>query len=99
MTTWAEYNKIKNKEMQKLIDALVAMDIPFERYLHEDAWGHKCYGWNQVVSPNKEEWAWDVICHRGSYGYEQGLLEIGYKNCDEVEGWLTAEQVLERIEK
>lgn len=40
---------------------------------------------------------WDGICCEGSYGYEQGLIEVmggpilGY--CDDVEGWLTARQV------
>lgn len=48
---------------------------------------------------------WDAICHRGSYGYESGLLEI-YGNIvnekedgDSVVGWLTAEKVIERLEK
>ena len=45
---------------------------------------------------------WDVVCHSGSYGHEEGLLE-GYgkpfeDKFDDVEGYLTALDVLERIE-
>ncbi len=48
----------------------------------------------------------DAICHFGSYGYEQGLLEImGDRLMTEqdgggsVAGWLTADQVIERLKK
>ena len=48
---------------------------------------------------------WDAICQPGSYGYEAGLLEI-YGNIvnkkvdgDSVVGFLTAEDVIERLEK
>lgn len=43
---------------------------------------------------------WDAICHRGSYGYENGLLEV--MGCivpegtpGNVQGFLTAAQVIE----
>lgn len=41
----------------------------------------------------------DAICHSGSYGYEKGLLEIMglTRNGDSVEGWLTSEEVFDRI--
>lgn len=47
---------------------------------------------------------WDVICHYGSYGFEQGLLEAMGSIIDEefwhdtVAGYLTAEKVIELIE-
>lgn len=44
---------------------------------------------------------WDVICHRGSYGHEEGLLKaMGtiVRTNDSVEGWLTADDVIKRIE-
>lgn len=47
---------------------------------------------------------WDAICHRGSYGREDGLLEVA-GDCvvnidfDSVEGWLTADEVLKRVDK
>ena len=45
-----------------------------------------------------EKWLWDVVCNTGSYGYEKGLLEIWGANMDEPEGWLRAEECLEKIE-
>lgn len=41
----------------------------------------------------------DAICHSGSYGHEEGLLEIMglTRNDDSVEGWLTSEEVFDRI--
>ena len=45
---------------------------------------------------------WDVICHWGSYGFKQGLLEL-YGNLvtkadgDDVVGWLTAQDVIDRL--
>ena len=47
-----------------------------------------------------EKGVFDVICHAGSYGHEEGLLEaMGYiVECeDSVEGWMTAEDVIRRI--
>lgn len=48
---------------------------------------------------------WDAICHFGSYGYADGLLEI-YGNIvdqrvdgDVVVGYLTAADVIKRLEK
>lgn len=47
---------------------------------------------------------WDAVCHEGSYGRERGLLEImgnivdSEKVGDYVEGYLTAEEVLERVD-
>jgi hypothetical protein len=46
---------------------------------------------------------WDAICHNGSYGYEQGLLEISgtlvneEEDGDTVAGFLTSEDIVERI--
>ena len=43
---------------------------------------------------------YDVVCHPGTYGYSEGLLE-GWtgKRSEEPEGWLTAEEALPRFEK
>lgn len=44
----------------------------------------------------------DVICHYGSYGYEKGLLEIMgacITGGTDVVGNLTADEVIERIQK
>ena len=50
-----------------------------------------------------DDYEWDAICHRGSYGAEQGLLEImgsivSNDTGDTVEGWLAADDVIRRIE-
>lgn len=47
---------------------------------------------------------WDAICHRGSYGFEQGLIEVMGKPVvrseeDRVEGYLTAEEIIQRLEE
>ena len=47
---------------------------------------------------------WDAICHYGSYGYEQGLLEImgdivKPEDGDDVAGYLTADDVIKRMEE
>lgn len=48
---------------------------------------------------------WDVACHPGTYGYSDGLLEA-YGNIvdpeevgDDVEGYLTAEDVIKKLER
>lgn len=38
------------------------------------------------------------ICHYGSYGYNQGLIEM-WDFANEPEGWLTAEACKRRIKK
>lgn len=48
--------------------------------------------------------SWDAIYSTGSYGYEDGLLEI-YGDIvdpdagDSVEGWLTANDIIKRLER
>lgn len=61
---------------------------------------------HQICVPAKGELCeWDAICHIGSYGYQLGLLEImgslvnEIKDGDSVVGWLTAEDVIKRVEK
>lgn len=44
----------------------------------------------------------DVVCHRGSYGYIDGLLEaaggiITPRDGDSVAGWLTAKDIINRL--
>ena len=59
---------------------------------------------HMIVVHSRDDYSWDAICHRGSYGADKGLLEIMGDIVDEeavggcVEGWLTAEEVIERIE-
>ena len=48
---------------------------------------------------------WDVICQKGSYGYEEGLLEamgspiVKWSDGDSVVGYLTAQDVINRLEE
>lgn len=85
-----------------------------EKYLKEHGYEYKrsdiketartleCH---QVIVFDNGERSWDAICHPGSYGYEEGLLEImgaivWYDiDGDSVRGWLTADDVIARIER
>ena len=87
------------KELDKLEIYLQDKGIRYERI--DDFFGIERH---QVVVFNNEGLrSWDAICHHGSYGWEDGLLEIMgtiVLPCgDSVEGWLTAEDVIERIEE
>jgi len=92
-----EYEKMwgpipENNEMDKLIPLLCKADIPFDLAIH--------MGRPQIVYPSLESHVCDAVLHWGSYGHEQGLLEImGLTDNDEdgVEGWMTAEEVFDRI--
>ena len=52
----------------------------------------------QIVVGNGD---WDAICHSGSYGHENGLIEVmGLPQCKgDVIGWLTAEEVLKMVDE
>lgn len=47
---------------------------------------------------------WDVICQKGSYGFDNGLLELmgslvdKQADGDTVVGWLTAEDIIRRLD-
>ena len=47
--------------------------------------------------------SWDAICHDGSYGHNDGLLEVMGSiveiDYDTVEGFLTANQILNRLDE
>ena len=47
------------------------------------------------------DWDWDAICHSGSFGHENGLIEVmGLPQCqDDVIGYLTAEDVLKMVDE
>jgi hypothetical protein len=92
-----EREDTKMNELLKLVKLLAKADIPFE--ITPFTLGEYIVSY-QVCYPSKKDCVCDAICHKYSYGYEQGLLEImGLHNnpLDDVEGWLTAEQVFERI--
>ena len=85
-------NKNYFKEIKKLINGLAIKGKDWDLVIMEPFHGFqvKCDGW-------------DAVCHDGSYGHEEGLLEVmGDPVCkneyDDVEGWLTAEDILKRLE-
>ncbi len=85
------------KEINKLADMLTAANIPFEL---TPAWD----GFQIVYPANGDARVCDAVCHSGSYGHQDNLLEImGLVDVeevgDEVEGWLTAEDVFKRIQE
>lgn len=57
-----------------------------------------------IVYDRRGRRQWDAICQWGSYGYEEGLLEIygnivdRKKDGDDVVGYLTAREVIARAE-
>lgn len=60
---------------------------------------------HQIVVFDKGNRIWDAICHYGSYGYAEGLLEVMGEpvvkptDGDSVCGYLTAEDVIKRWEE
>lgn len=50
---------------------------------------------NQIIVYDEDnERLWDAICQYGSYGYKQGLIEIYGVICDDVVGYLTADDII-----
>lgn len=63
---------------------------------------HSLYdGFQIILYDNNRNRMADAICHSGSYGHENDLLEIcglGTQDYDDVEGYLTAEEVFKKWE-
>lgn len=88
-------------EFNKLEQYLIDKEIQHERTDGSFAGFER----HQICVPtiDKKYREWDVICHPGSYGFEHGLLEIMGSivdpNCgDAVEGYLTADDIIKRLE-
>lgn len=80
---------INQNEMIKLAMALTSFNISFTT--------RSFFNGLQIVGDG-----WDAICHDGSYGHEDGLIEVmglddGNTSYDDVIGYLTAEQVLKMV--
>ena len=99
--------KIKT-ELDKLEKYLIDHRITFERVDEDAEFDKKTglivkYARHQIFVPEEEESRWDAICQPGSFGYDKGLIEIygdlvKEKDGDSVVGWLTADDVIKRIE-
>ena len=70
-------------DMRKISEELKREYEPFDKH--------------QIIAIENDEIIWDVICHRGSYGADEGLLEGYGKIFNQAEGHLTAEDVNRRI--
>ena len=85
------------REIERLVKMLENTNIPYE--LTDDVEGNSN---NQIWYPNHDESVCDVICHKYSYGGNDGYLEtmgLSENDDDDVEGWLTAEEVFLKIAK
>lgn len=97
-------------ELNRLEEYLKANGIPYERISEDTKYDPEYPNCIEnlerhqlIVYDERGNRLWDAICHEGSYGAEEGLLEIYGEIVspmagDSVEGWLTAEDVIKRIE-
>lgn len=85
-----------NNPLYDLAEMLKNAEIPYEL-------GYNFFTNSDVLFyPNEENRVADAIYFWGSYGYEQGLLEVGGKIVeidDEVEGNVPTEEAFRRIKK
>ena len=82
------------KEIFKLKKMLEDEKIPFEFIEREELEG------SQIVYTSNEKFICSVIQHKYSYGNDVNLLEmLGLTKHDDVEGYLSAEDVFERIKR
>lgn len=75
-------------EMNKLVVLLAKAGVPFEINAF-DFLGKPTF---QICCPSIKEKKVDAICHEGSYGHHDGLIEIMSDYEIDVIGWLTAEE-------
>lgn len=90
------------REIERLRQMLVKAEIPFE-------WNderHELIDWRQIAYPCSGHYrVCSVVQGMGTYGNNENLLEImglltpEEERCDSVVGYLTAEEVFERIKK
>jgi hypothetical protein len=93
-------DSINQMEMIKLAMGLEARGIEFEIRTTPGMTD----GALQIVVPSIENPEWDAVCSNFTYGGANGLIEISGKYVDEdyiddVQGWLSAEDILERIDR
>lgn len=101
--------KVDLSELNKLEEYLQEHKIKYSRFdqdevLTEDGFIAKMMQHQLVILDKNGRVLWDAICHQGSYGYEQGLLEVMGSTVvlpsdgDSVAGFLTAQDVIDRLE-
>lgn len=83
-------------EINKLAEMLEAEHIPFERYVDGTAGAYRYH----ILYPAYIGHVCSVIQGYGTYGNDDNMLEaFGLTADDDVEGWLTAQDVFGRIKK
>lgn len=91
-------------ELDKLEKFLQQNGYKYERIERQGGIGEDRHQIRVFDEENGKE-LFDVICQRGSYGYEEGLLEamgsiVNEKEIgDRVEGYLTADEIIRRIKE
>lgn len=89
-------------ELDKLEAYLKEHGYKYER-IEKDASKFECEQHQIIIYDENDERQWDAVCAPATYGYEAGLLEVmGEKVVrvqDSVEGWLTADEVIKRLEE
>lgn len=92
--------EISDEEINRLIEAGYC-DIKAKESIKERFSRHQI----AIPAVGADNWEWDAICHNGSYGYEEGLLEVmgdpvvRKEDGDSVKGFLTADDVIQRLEE
>lgn len=102
MRDLTELNKLEEYLKENDIPYVRRDDIPESTDVQKRYFEELGFDFHQIVVPDLNDWAWDCICHKGSFGCEEGLLEIMgclVEEDGDVEGYLTAEDVIERIKK
>lgn len=85
----------KYTEILKLKEMLEENKIPFDFFDYMNG--------NIISYPNRRNCVCSIIEHDGSYGHQGNLLEImgllteKESECDDVVGWLTSDNVFNRI--
>ena len=93
------HSEIDDTEIKKLDTMLTQAGIPHKLSRFSRGW-QITYA-NDGIFELRKSGCGDVVCHEGSYGHEQGLLEaMGFDITDEfygdeVVGYLTAEDAFE----
>ena len=83
------------KEIFRLKEMLENENIPFEFIEHEDLEGYQIT--YPIMDTSILQFDISIIQHKYSYGNDENLLEMWDLSKGEPEGYLSAEEVLERI--
>lgn len=97
-------------EIKRLAEMLKEAGIPFQWDVQDyrpyfDDWRYQIFYPNMQVSIHGIRYSCSVVQGTGTYGYDDNLLEISgllspeEMEFDDVKGWMTAEEVFERIKK